>query len=163
MHERMKDPDRPEVAEFVERHWHSKLVMSQGEAVYPHEHEGFLERRDGRIVGLVTYRVLGGEIEVLTLNSTLEGSHIGSSLMLNVMQEARNRQSSRVWFTTTNDNVRGFSFFQRLGFRLVAVHPGVVDEARKVKPEIPEFGQSGIRIRDELVFELRVQPFIDQS
>jgi hypothetical protein len=38
--------------------------------------------------------------------------------------------------------------------RLVALHPGAVDEARLLKPQIPAIGNYGIEIRDELEFEL---------
>ena len=100
-------------------------------------------------------------MEVLTLNSTLEGAHIGSALVLTVIDEARSRKLTHMWLTTTNDNLKALGFFQRLGFRLVEVHPGVVDEARKIKPEIPEYGQAGIPIHDELVLELRLKPFLD--
>jgi hypothetical protein len=38
--------------------------------------------------------------------------------------------------------------------RLVGVHPRAVDEARRIKPSIPEFGEHGIAIHDELEFAL---------
>ena len=34
-----------------------------------------------------------------------------------------------------------------------------VDEARLIKPEIPEIGQNGIPIHDEIVLELKLQPY----
>jgi hypothetical protein len=37
--------------------------------------------------------------------------------------------------------------------RLVAVHRGGVDEARRLKPSIPLIGEHGIPIHDELEFE----------
>jgi GNAT superfamily N-acetyltransferase len=158
---RIQDEDREEVAEFVEKHWRSRLVMSRGRAFYPHEEEGFIERRDGRIAGLLTFRVDEEGLEILTLNSVLEGAGIGSSLILDAIQEARTRSCTCVWFTTTNDNIKGFRFYQRLGFRMVAVNVGVVDEARKVKPQIPEIGQDGIPVHDEIVLELRIEPYLD--
>ena len=50
---------------------------------------------------------------------------------------------------------------QRLGFRMVAINIGVVDEARKIKPEIPETGERGIPIHDEIAMELRIEPYLD--
>jgi hypothetical protein len=50
--------------------------------------------------------------------------------------------------------VDALRFYQRRGFRLVALHPGAVDDSRRrLKPEIPELGEYGIPIRDELVLE----------
>jgi hypothetical protein len=52
--------------------------------------------------------------------------------------------------TTTNDNTRALRFYQRAGFHLTALRPGAVTAARKSKPEIPELGEDGIPIRDEI-------------
>jgi hypothetical protein len=61
----------------------------------------------------------------------------------------------RIWVLTTNDNVDALRFYQRRGFRLGALRPGAVDEARRTrKPEIPEIGDHGIPLRDEIELEL---------
>ena len=155
----MQDADRAEVAEFIAGHWGSTKIMSCGKTYYPSELEGLIERRDGHIVGLLTMLTDGDSLEILTLNSTLEGHHIGSSLTLEAIEDARGRGIRRVWLTTTNDNLRAIALYQRLGFRIVEVHVGAVDEARLIKPEIPEIGQDGIAIHDEIVLELRLQPY----
>ena len=52
---------------------------------------------------------------------------------------------------TTNDNLAALRFYQRAGFRLLELRPGAVDEARAVlKPSIPETGNDGIPLRDEI-------------
>lgn len=40
--------------------------------------------------------------------------------------------------------------------RLVAVHQGAVDAARRLKPAIPLIGKHGIPIHDELELELEL-------
>ncbi len=159
----MQDADRPEVAEFVERHWHDKKVMSQGRVFYPHQERGFLQRRNGDIIGLLTYRIDGEAMEVLTLNATVKGEGIGTALMLQAIDKARHVGCRRIFLTTTNDALRAIGFYQRLGLRIVAVNVGVVDEARKTKPSIPETGEGGIGIHDEIVMELRVEPYLDEG
>jgi ribosomal protein S18 acetylase RimI-like enzyme len=63
----------------------------------------------------------------------------------------------RIWLVTTNDNVDALRFYQRRGFRLRALRPGAVDEARRLlKPRIPATGIYGIELRDELELELVV-------
>ena len=156
---RIEDSDREHVARFIEEHWRSKLVMSQGKRYFPHEHEGFIEWRDDEIVGLLTMAYEGDALQLLTLNSVLEGERIGSSLMLMAIDDARQRGIGRIWLTKTNDNLRAFGFYQRLGFRIVQVNVGGVDEARKTKPQIPEVGTDGIAIHDEIVFELRIESY----
>jgi hypothetical protein len=63
-----------------------------------------------------------------------------------------------VWLVTTNDNLVALRFYQRRGFRLSALRPGAVDEARRrLKPAIPDAGAFGIPLRDELELELRLR------
>lgn len=153
--------DRGEVAAFVESYWQSRVSMSRGKAFYPHLERGFIERRDGRIVGLLTYHIDDEGMELLTLNSTLEGEGIGSSLMLDAIEKARREGCRRILLATTNDRLRAIGFYQRLGFRMTAIHLDVVDEARKIKPQIPLIGERGVPIHDEIVMELQVEPYLD--
>ncbi len=157
----IRDSDRSTIAEFIERHWGARFVMSHGQKFYPHECDGFIEWRDAQLVGLLTYCRDGDSMELLTLNSTLEGHGIGSALMLLAISKARVLGLARVWLTTTNDNLRALGFYQRLGFRMVRVNVGAVDEARKIKPQIAEIGQDGIPIHDEIVMELAIQPSLN--
>ncbi|MHC5111708.1 MAG: GNAT family N-acetyltransferase [Planctomycetota bacterium] len=156
-----QDADREDVCEFVRNHWGSSMVMSSGRSFYPHKEKGFIEREDGLIVGLLSYRIEESGMEILTLNATLEGQGIGSSLMLNAIEKARDLGCDRIWLTTTNDNLRGIGFYQRLGFRMVTINLGAVDEARKIKPEIPKIGRRGVPIHDEIVMDLHLKPYLD--
>jgi hypothetical protein len=68
---------------------------------------------------------------------------------------ARDAGCTRLWLITTNDNVDALRFYQRRGFRLAALHAGAVDRSRtRLKPEIPEIGDHGIPLRDEIELEL---------
>jgi hypothetical protein len=61
----------------------------------------------------------------------------------------------RVWVTTTNDNVHAIGWYERRGFRVVAVHEGAVDRARAtLKPSIPLVGAGDVEIHDEVELEL---------
>ena len=158
----IQDDDRQEVAEFIEQHWGSTIVMSQGKPYCPHELDGLIEWRDGCIVGLLTWVCQGDDLQMLTLNAVLEGQGIGSALMLRAIEDARRNRVRNVWLTTTNDNIPAIGFYQRLGFRITAVNVGAVDEARKIKPQIPETGYKGIPIHDEIVLELNLKPSLHQ-
>ncbi len=157
----VRDTDREEVAQFIERHWNSRIVMSGGRAFQPHLGDGFLERRGGEIVGLLTYHMDDRGMEILTLNSTLEGQGIGSSMMLSAIDRAREKACPKIWLTTTNDRLRAIDFYQRLGFRMMCINLGAVDEARRIKPQIPLVGERGVPIHDEIVMELEIEPYID--
>lgn len=158
--------DRDELARFIERHWNAQMVMSKGQVYYPHKQPGFIERRNKQIVGVLTYHIHTAaerEMEVLTLNSTLEGHGIGSALMLQAIGKARELGCRRIWMTTTNDNLRAIGFYQRLGFRMVAINLGAVDEARRTKKGIPLIGERGIPIHDEIVMALELEPFLESG
>jgi ribosomal protein S18 acetylase RimI-like enzyme len=86
-----------------------------------------------------------------------EGISGGTRLLEAVVDAARAAGCRRAWLVTTNDNAAAIRFYQRRGWRLVALHAGAVDAARaSIKPEIPELGDDDIPIRDELEFELRL-------
>ena len=158
------DADREEVAGFVERHWHSRLVVNRGQRYYPHQEPGFLARRDGQLVGLLTYHIHGdGAMELLTLNSTLEGAGIGFALMLDAIHKARQLGCPRMLLATTNDNLHAIGFYQRLGFHMTEIRRGAVDEARKIKPQIPMTGERSVPMHDEVIMELELKPFLDKE
>ena len=64
--------------------------------------------------------------------------------------------ADRPWLLTTNDNLNALGFYQKLGLRLVALYPGAVNQARRIKPEIPAVGGNGIPPRDELELEIEL-------
>ena len=59
------------------------------------------------------------------------------------------------WLVTTNDNLAALALYQKVGFRLSTLRAGALDETRRsLKPYLPEVGEHGIPLRDELEFEL---------
>lgn len=106
------------------------------------------------IAGIATFDVRDGECELVTLDAFSEGRGAGSALLEAVAGEARRQGCRRLWLVTTNDNLRALRFYQRRGMRLVALRPGAIDEARRLKPSISAVGNHGIPIRDELELEL---------
>jgi GNAT superfamily N-acetyltransferase len=81
---------------------------------------------------------------------------VGTALLDAVKRIALEAGCRRVYLTTTNDNLRALRFYQRRGFRLVAVYAGAVDRARAHKPQIPAIGMHGIPIRDEIELECEI-------
>jgi ribosomal protein S18 acetylase RimI-like enzyme len=111
---------------------------------------GFVALDGGSFVGLVTLHMEGGACEVVTLDAYMQGKGIGSALMRAAEEFAVARNCRRLWLITSNDNVGALLFYQKLGFRIVAVHLDAIDEARKIKPQIPHVAENGIPIRDEI-------------
>ena len=141
--------DRDAVERFLSER-HSARVARLGELVDPLDHAALIaERDDGSLAGVLTYVVDGDSCEILTLHVADQWTGVGTALIAAVERKAR-----RLWLLTTNDNVDALRFYQRRGFRLAEVRPGGVDESRaRLKPEIPETGEYGIPIRDELILK----------
>ena len=146
--------DRDWVAGFLEEQWGSTEMVTRGRIHSVDTLPGFVAVEDDRPVGLVTYRIDGDECEIVSLNSLVEGAGVGSALLDAVKTLAVYVPCNRLWLITTNDNVWALRFFQKRGFRLVAVHRDALEESRKLKPEIPLTGIDGIPLRDEIELEM---------
>jgi ribosomal protein S18 acetylase RimI-like enzyme len=115
---------------------------------------GFIVREKREPLGLVTYDIGDGECEIVTLDSLKPGRGVGSVLVKATIKKSLSEQCRRVWLITTNDNLYALGFYQKIGFELVAIHRGAVENSRRVKPCIPELGNNGIPIRDEIELEM---------
>jgi ribosomal protein S18 acetylase RimI-like enzyme len=144
------------IARFLSDSWGSTTVVRRGVAHDASRLPALVAVQGEEIVGLATFRFAGGECELVTLDALRQRQGIGSALLARVTVQAAGRGCRRLWLITTNDNLNAIRFYQRRGMRLVAVHPGAVDEARRIKPSIPLIGEHGIPIHDELEFELEL-------
>jgi GNAT superfamily N-acetyltransferase len=169
----LTESDRAEAGRFLEAEW-GGLIVVHGTVFHPAELPGFIarERRErrgrrgqgegqgdgqgevtGPLAGLLVYTVAaepGGPLEIVTLNAVRPHGGTGTALVAHAVAEARRLGCREVRLTTTNDNVDALRFYQRRGFRLAGLRPGAVAGARKIKPGIPENGDHGIPVRDEL-------------
>ena len=113
--------------------------------------DGFVWMETNVIVGLITYVIREGELEIISLDSLQEKRGIGSALLDEVERVAQHHQLDRLSLITTNDNLRALGFYQRRGWRLTRIIPGAVDAARIHKPSIPVIGEHGIPLHDEIM------------
>ena len=134
--------DRDWIASALVERWGSTVMVTRGqqrdaaafEALVAVEvvPEHGLER-----VGLLTYRVDREGLEVVTIDALRARSGIGTALLAFATQIAKDAGARRLWLITTNDNLSAICFYQRRGFRIIAVHRGAVDRARVLKASIP--------------------------
>jgi N-acetylglutamate synthase-like GNAT family acetyltransferase len=149
--------DEDAVAAFLDERG-SRRVARLGRLEDALSHPALIaEGDDGRLAGVLTYVLDGGACEILTLHASEPRGGAGTALIAAAERLAAERGCSRLWVLTTNDNLDALRFYQRRGFRLAELRAGAVDEARRtLKPEIPEDGEHGIPIRDELILEKEV-------
>ncbi len=148
------------VTRYLHQHWGSHLIVTRGKIHDAGKLPGFVAISGKEIVGLITFNIDADQCEIVTLNSSIQGIGIGTALLKAAQKVALKQNCTRLWLITTNDNLPALRFYQRRGFKVIAIHPGAIIESRKLKPEIPFFGIDGISIEDEieLDFELPRQP-----
>jgi ribosomal protein S18 acetylase RimI-like enzyme len=146
------------VRRFILDHWSADVVVAHGRVYQPHTLPGFVAHDPaGEIVGLITYCLEGGDCEIVTLDSLRPGQGLGTALIEAVAGVARAAGCRRVRLITTNDNLNALRFYQKRGFRLVALFPNALAETRRLKPGLPLIGFDGIPLRDELALELPLE------
>lgn len=141
-------------SEKLTQEWASERVVSRGVLYYPLRYPGFVAVIDNQPQGLLIHHINGDQCEVLVINSVLEGMGIGSALIEQARQTAIAQGCARLWLITTNDNIHAIRWYQRRGFTIAAIHVNALENSRKLKPEIPLYGNDGIPLRDEIEFEM---------
>lgn len=144
-------------ADFVRRqlveHWMSTTIVSLGVAYQADRLGGFVARVDGQPRGHLTYIASERGLEVITVAASRDDAGIGTRLLDAAESHARSIGATRLFLTTTNDNLRALRFYQRRGMRMVAVHRGMMDRYRAEHKPIPWIGLNGIPLRDEIEME----------
>lgn len=146
--------DRAWVASLLRERWGATVVISRGRCHDAQSLPGLIAEAGSERVGLATYRVDHGELELVTLDAVWKGHGIGTALLSAVVERARSAGCVRVWLITSNDNLAALRFYQRRNLRLTAIHRDAIERARKLKPQIPRLGDFTIPIHDELELEL---------
>jgi ribosomal protein S18 acetylase RimI-like enzyme len=145
-------------SEFIKRSlkekWGSVKVVTRNKLYDASQLPGFIAEQEEQILGFITYRTEGEKVEIITLNSFKERIGVGTSLINAVTKEAASRKVKRIWLITTNDNYPAVKFYQRRGFSVFKIHMDAIEQSRKLKPEIPRFGISGLQIKDEIEMEM---------
>jgi ribosomal protein S18 acetylase RimI-like enzyme len=149
--------DKRWVTSLLKEHWGSAKIVTRGKIHRADELPGFIATQEGKQVGLITYQTDGKECEITSMNSLAEGKGAGSALVDAVKNACAAAGCKRLWLITTNDNTKALRFWQKRGFRLVAVYPNAIEESRRLKSEIPLTGNDGIPIRDEIELEMMLE------
>ena len=145
--------DKKWIKEFIAENWGSEKIVAHRRVFYPHNLPGFVAYRGKKILGLTTYHIRNSNLEIVTMNATIQGKGIGTALLRATEVTAHRLKCKKIWLITTNDNVDALRFYQQKGFNIVAIRRNALKFSRKLKPEIPLIGNYGISIRDEIELE----------
>ena len=105
--------DREWVRSFLEQHFGSTKVVSRNVLHRADDLPGFIGIYGGEPSALLTYSVMNGELEVVSLHAAIAGRGLGSRLLASARERARDLQCRRLWLITTNDNEPAIAFYKR--------------------------------------------------
>lgn len=151
---RIDQNDRKDIDDFIVNHWYTMDMVVRGESIDMGNVDGLYSFEDEKITGLITYRTEGDEMEILSLDSLNENRGTGSRLLEKVVELGRKNGLRRIKLITTNDNLNALRFYQKRGFDICNIYMNALDEARKIKPEIPFIGMNGIPLKHEIELEM---------
>lgn len=145
--------DLPWIRDVLTERWGSTEMVTAGKATNLCECPALIVSAGGRDIGLLTFLVEDRRCEIMSLDALEPMQGAGRALVGALQQRARREDWQGIMLITTNDNITALAVYQRLGFRITAVHPDAVALSRKIKPSIPEVADNGLPIRDEIRLE----------
>lgn len=145
---------------MVDRELGGRPQARRGELIDAFGDAGVVAHWQGRMLGLACWKRDAAdpnvaEVTCLVVAAGQRRRGIGRALLDAAVAALGTEGARRIWLVTTNDNLAALRLYQQAGFRLSALRAGALDEVRRtLKPSIPEIGEHGIPLRDELELEL---------
>ena len=151
------DKMRTAVQALIDDTWAGPMIAVNGGLWDTRTMPGFaaLDLR-GILIGYLCYEIHDGECEIMVLESLRENAGVGTALVEQAKETAKDASIKKVVVMTTNDNISAIRFYQKRGFTLRTLRPNMLVASRKLKPGIPLTGNDGIPLRDEIEFELEL-------
>lgn len=108
-----------------------------------------------RSAGLITWLVerdgLSAEIRAVAVEGDARGRGIGRALLAAAHVSLADIGVRSAWLATTNDNIGAIHLYESLGYVVIEIRRGAIDEIRRtIKPSIPRIGHGGVEMHDEL-------------
>lgn len=147
---------RETVLDLWIKNWGSDLMVTKGKTYRALDYPGYIALENDEVMGLIIYRIEDKECEILSLDSLSKNRGVGSMLLEKVVKTSLDCGCERVWLITSNDNTKAMKFYQKRGFEFKAIHLNAIEDARKIKPQIPLVGNDDIPIKHEIEMELKL-------
>src|SRR5262245_24082990 len=100
------------ISGFLRLRWNSTTQVAHGEIIDAAVLPALIA---GNRQGLATYRWHDQDAELVTLNAVPAGTGIGSALIEALVARLQSEGCTRLWVTTTNDNLSALRFYLRRG------------------------------------------------
>lgn len=148
--------DRHDIEDICDQALGETDVDAFGRSFDVLEQENLIAVADGRLVGLISLAVDGGDLAIVLLSvyPEFQGHGVGRVLIRSAAELAAARGLPAVKAAISNDDVPSFSFYQRHSFVIDSVAKGLLaDRYGSAEP-----GFSGILVRDEIRLRRSVCP-----
>jgi ribosomal protein S18 acetylase RimI-like enzyme len=144
--------DRAATLALFRRDFGHVEVVSFGQGIGLEDKPALVAEMKGELAGALAYRLLPDALQMLALATEpmWQRSGVGGHLVAEAEVLTRRHGFRRILFATTNDNLPSLYFYQRRGYRISEVLPGVMVPHLKA-PITQGFG--GIPVRDEIRLE----------
>jgi ribosomal protein S18 acetylase RimI-like enzyme len=100
----LRESDRPWAAGLMARHFGSSAVVSRGVLHDTHLLPGMVVADQGAPIGLLQYRRIADQLEIVVLIARRPRQGVGRRLLDAAKDVARVQACRRLWLITTNDN-----------------------------------------------------------
>ena len=150
--------DEPLIQQFMAEHWGGEPIIVNCQGYYPSRLPGFLAFDQSAFLGCLIYEEQEPDWEIIAFDVLEKYQGIGTRLLQAFLDQAARNGCHRVHLMTTNDNIDALRFYQRRGFSLAGIRLGACIAGRRLKPSLPEIGDYGIPIRDEILLEKCLPP-----
>jgi GNAT superfamily N-acetyltransferase len=147
------DSDNIWLSDYLCKNWSGDFIITRGKRYTPSELRGFIAEEYGKAIGIGLYRIVEEKCEIILLEAFMHYRGIGTGLLNRIEEQGREEKWKRIWLITTNDNVDALRFYQRRRFVFYKLYRNAIEASRRIKPTIPDKGNYGIAIRDEIELE----------
>lgn len=140
--------------------WGGEPLIVNDEKYYPSKLPGFLLEQNGEVgevQGFLFYIIHNTIYEIIVFEVFNKFTGLGTIMLNEFVQLVKKQQGTKIQVMTTNDNLDALRFYQRRGFIIQEARLNVLENSRKIKPNIPEFGDYNIPLRDEILLALSIE------
>jgi len=143
--------DRASIRDTAMMYWEETEVECFGRTYDVLALPALVAAHDGQVTGVLCYAVEQDRLNIVMLNvhPEYQGRHVARALLSMAEKEARAHGLLCLVVATSNDDLPALYLYQRWGFVIAAVKPGVIlaHHGRE------EAGFAGIPVRDEIQLE----------
>ncbi len=145
------DTDKDYVADFLARLSHDTHLSACVGAIDLTALPAWVAEIADEIVGLLAYQYQHQHCQIVSLLVSRKRLGVGESLLHRLEADAKANACKKISCVIGNDNLNALRFLQKRGFYLSELRVGAIAERRKHTPTIPQKGEHGIPLRDELI------------